>query len=133
LIEKRVSMKRTPIAIAALPGGQGYGAHHELFVNNYGHDNRGGWMGPANAAVHATAVDKIFFLEKGAPATDWSYPWFHVWQDKWISGGVAVSPGVDPGTPRKDGGWGFPASTKDAAVCLRGRSQGGLVSLPLSY
>jgi prepilin-type N-terminal cleavage/methylation domain-containing protein len=91
----------------AQAGGQGYGAHNELFVNNYGHDNRGGWMGPANAAVPATAVDnisdKIFFLEKGAPATDWSYPWFHVWQDKWISGGVAVTPGVDPGTPRKDG------------------------------
>jgi prepilin-type N-terminal cleavage/methylation domain-containing protein len=89
-------------------GGQGYGAHNEIFVNNYGHDGRS-WMAPPNGAVSSTALDnisqKIFFMEKGANNTSatWSYAWFHAWQNQWMEGGVTGTPGTDPGTPLRDG------------------------------
>lgn len=89
-------------------GGQGYGVHNEIFVNNYGHAAQS-WAPAPNGAVSATALDnvseKILFLEKGAPSTseDWSYAWFHAWQQMWIGAGVTGTPGTDPGTPLKDG------------------------------
>ncbi|MCG9894295.1 MAG: prepilin-type N-terminal cleavage/methylation domain-containing protein, partial [Fimbriimonadaceae bacterium] len=47
-------------------GGQGYGVHNELFVQNFGHDGRD-WMAPPNGAVSPTSLnnisDKIFILE----------------------------------------------------------------------
>lgn len=93
-------------AVGAQGGGQGYGAHNEIFVNNYGHAGQS-WAGAPNGAVTATYLDnpsqKILVMEKGANSEDWSFPWFHAWQNQWIGGGVAATPGVDPGTPLKDG------------------------------
>ncbi len=93
-------------AVGGQGGGGGYGAHNEIFANNYGHNGQPGAAAP-NATVPATYLDnpsqKILLLEKGANNSDWNYPWFQAWQNMWISGGVTGTPGVDPITPLKDG------------------------------
>lgn len=96
----------TATAAGAQGGGEGYGVHNEIFANNYEHP---GGSTPVNATVSVTYLKNpsqtILMLEKGAndAASGWSYPWFHAWQNQWISGGVVATAGTDPGTPLKDG------------------------------
>jgi prepilin-type N-terminal cleavage/methylation domain-containing protein len=96
----------TNMAVGGQGGGGGYGAHNELFANNFGHNGQS-WAAAPNATVPATYLSdpsqKIVLMEKGANNADWNYPWFHAWQNQWIAGGVTGTPGTDPGTPLRDG------------------------------
>ncbi len=68
----------------AQAGGMSYGVHHGVFVNNYG--NRG--QAQPNQAVSAALIEdpatKVMLAEKGANHANWSYPWFHDWQNYWV-------------------------------------------------
>ncbi|MCW5942241.1 MAG: prepilin-type N-terminal cleavage/methylation domain-containing protein [Fimbriimonadaceae bacterium] len=93
-----------PRAIGAgQDGGHSYGAHFSIFVNNYGH--AGPVDGAPNAAVGQSNLDapadKVMIMEKGANSADWSYPWFHDWQQMWV-GSIATTPG-DASTVNRDG------------------------------
>ncbi len=86
-------------------GAFSYGAHHAMFVQNYGH--MGPQDGAPNPGVPAGAIeqpaDKIALLEKGTNATGagWNYPWFHDWQNMWV-GPILGTPG-DVNTLLRDG------------------------------
>jgi len=65
--------------------GYSFGVHHGIFADNYGEapgSNR------VASSVTTTAVDspadKVAILEKGMNSADWSYPWFHDWQNMWV-------------------------------------------------
>lgn len=77
-----------------------YGVHMGLFVNNF--DNYGGAANPGvSQSVVEAPADKIAMMEKGANSNDWSYPWFHDWQQMWV-GSILGTPG-DPSTIQRDG------------------------------
>ena len=85
-------------------GAFSYGAHHAMFVANYGHDAS---QGAPNPGVGQSVIDqtasKIMLMEKGAnnPGAGWNYPWFHDWQNQWV-GAICTTAG-DPGTVFRDG------------------------------
>jgi hypothetical protein len=71
-----------------------------LFVNNF--DNYGGAANPGvSQSVVDAPADKIAMMEKGANSNDWSYPWFHDWQQMWV-GRILGTPG-DVSTIQRDG------------------------------
>jgi len=77
-----------------------YGVHMGLFVNNF--DNYGGAANPGvSQSVVDAPADKIAMMEKGANSNDWSYPWFHDWQQMWV-GSILGTPG-DVSTIQRDG------------------------------
>ncbi len=77
-----------------------YGVHMGLFVNNF--DNFGGAANPGvSQSVVDAPADKIAMMEKGANSNDWSYPWFHDWQQMWV-GSILGTPG-DVSTIQRDG------------------------------
>ena len=82
------------------PGAFSYGVHHSLFVDNY--DNQGGDANPGvSSSVVDAPADKIMMMEKGANFKDYSFPWFHDWQQQWV-GAICNTPG-DPSTVNRDG------------------------------
>ncbi|GMV89712.1 MAG: hypothetical protein AMXMBFR81_26430 [Chthonomonas sp.] len=93
-----------PKAIGAdQAGGHSYGVNHGIFANNYGH--AGAVDGPANSTVGQSAIEdvakKVMIMEKGANASDWSYPWFHDWQQMWV--GSILGTAGDVSTLQRDG------------------------------
>ena len=85
-------------------GSFSWGAHHAIFVSNYGHDATQGAPNPGvSQNVIDQTADKILLMEKGTNATGagWSYPWFHDWQNQWV-GPICTTPG-DPSTVYRDG------------------------------
>lgn len=83
-----------------------YGAHMELFRNNYGTGNE-----PAHAlSVVDEPADKIIVVEKGRNDADWSFVFFSSWQWDWVG---SVRDYSKPGKvvdPTKDGS---PEAIKD--------------------
>ena len=85
-------------------GAFNYGVHFSLFVNNFGHDPTQGAPNPGvSLGVVDQVADKVMMLEKGTnnSGAGWNYPWFHDWQQMWISA-ICTTPG-DPSTVTRDG------------------------------
>ncbi len=85
-------------------GGQSYGVHNEIFPSNFEHSPAAG--SPPNSGYSTTELNnpasQIILMEKGANNTDWSYPWFHAWQQMWI-GPICSDANNCPGTVMRDG------------------------------
>jgi prepilin-type N-terminal cleavage/methylation domain-containing protein len=85
-------------------GAFSYGAHQSLFVTNYGHTPDQGSPNPGVPfGIVDNVAEKIALLEKGTntAGAGWNYPWFHPWQQMWISA-ICATPG-DPNTVQRDG------------------------------
>jgi prepilin-type N-terminal cleavage/methylation domain-containing protein len=84
-----------------------FGAHHALFVDNFGYENPTASGGACNPTVSASVIpapaDLIAFMEKGANSvgSGYSYPWFHDWQQQWV--GSILNTAGDPSTIFRDG------------------------------
>ncbi|MBN9502034.1 MAG: hypothetical protein BGO01_10380 [Armatimonadetes bacterium 55-13] len=95
---------RTEVKGANSEGAFSYGVHHSIFVDNYGHDPSQGTPNPGCPQnVIEQVADKVMMMEKGTnnPGAGWNYPWFHDWQQMWISAICGTS--GDPNTVQRDG------------------------------
>jgi len=93
---------RQVVAGANSEGAFSFGAHHSLFVDNYG-GNKTSWNPGVGASVVESPADLVAFMEKGANAAGagWNYPWFMDWQHMWVGSILQVA--GDPSTVYRDG------------------------------
>ena len=86
-------------------GAFSYGAHNEMFINNF--DHQGPSSGAPNPGFNQSALEdpanKVAIMEKGANAggAGWNYPWFHAWQNMWV--GPILNTAGDVSTRFRDG------------------------------
>jgi prepilin-type N-terminal cleavage/methylation domain-containing protein/prepilin-type processing-associated H-X9-DG protein len=111
--------------------GQNYGAHDDLFANNYGKNNPADIIPGYSDSVIDSPADKIIITEKGRNGASWGYETFLAlqgwWADSVLTGGV-YDPAKDNSRistlPGYDRDLNSPLTNWEGARTIRYRHQG---------